>query len=109
MASDKAYIEYVNSVIRRGELYIELERVRKYLIVAETNKCLNNQERRAHIIHLTRLFRGLLSAKEARQKAIHEVRDDNGSNAENRSASPTHDPRPSVSVGDVLEEKVARR
>lgn len=66
MASDKAYAEYVSSVIRRGELYIELERVRRFLIVAETNRCLDKEEQRKHIAHLTRLFRSLLAAKEAR-------------------------------------------
>ena len=66
MASDKSYAEYVSSVIRRGELYLEIERTRQYMIVAETNRCLDKEERRKHIIHLTRLFRSLLAAKEAR-------------------------------------------
>ena len=66
MASDKAYVDYVNSVIRRGELYLELERVRRFLVVAETNRCLDKEEQRAHVIHLTRLFRSLLAARDAR-------------------------------------------
>jgi hypothetical protein len=104
-----SYRYYVQAVVLRGELYIELERIRRLLVHHESNPHPNRADHTKNIQTLTGMFRALLSAKETRQEVVQNVRQDNRRNTENRSASPTHDARPRVCVGDVLEEKVAGR
>jgi hypothetical protein len=101
------YKTYIAEVIRRGELYIEIERVRQLLVLSEKHRSPDPEKYRARINHLNSLFRALLSAKEARKEVVHNVGNDNGGGTENRGASPTYDPRPSVRVGDILEKEVA--
>jgi hypothetical protein len=74
------YHHYVNSVIRRGELYLEIERIRQLLVLAEQRPVSNRAEQIEHVKYLTGMFRALLSAKDARQKVVNNVGKDDGGN-----------------------------
>ena len=67
------YKKWVHGVIARGELYIELERVRQLLILAEQRKRPNRDEQLAYVKNLSYMFKALLLAKDARQEAVHKV------------------------------------
>ena len=58
---------------------------------------------------MTEIFKALLSAKEAREKCIQQIREDNRRRAEDRSPSPTHNTSGGVGVWNVLKQKVAWR
>lgn len=60
------YSQYINSVIQRGELYLEMERVRQLLILTEQRPRENREEQRARVVHFSRMFKALLAARDAR-------------------------------------------
>ncbi len=57
---------YVADVLSRGELYIELERVRNMLVRMHEHPVPNRENQRELVSHATKLFQGLLAAKAAR-------------------------------------------
>lgn len=57
---------YIEDVLRRGELYLELERVRQILIRIHKAPLPTRAEQREVVVHATKLFQALLRAKEAR-------------------------------------------
>jgi hypothetical protein len=57
---------YIEDVLRRGELYIEIERIRHLLIRIHKAPLPNRAEQREVVVHATKLFQALLRAKEAR-------------------------------------------
>lgn len=62
--------QYVVNTIRRGELYIEIERMRQVLLRIH-KKPLDTKEAQQHAVsHASRLFKALLAAKEARQTTL---------------------------------------
>jgi hypothetical protein len=80
-------------------------------------RCLLDAHRRPHpnketqaerVRQLTFWFQAELT-KKASQEAIEKMSDNNGSAAENASASPADNTRAGVGVGDVLKEKVTGR
>ena len=94
---------YVNSVIRRGELYLEIERIRKLLILAEERPLADHKKQTEHIKYLTKMFRALLLAKDARQKVVQNVGEDNSGSTQNSSTSPTDDSGAGICVRYVLQ------
>ncbi len=100
----ESHYYYVNSVMRRGELYIELERIRKLLILAEERPLADPQEQSKNVKYLTGMFRALLLAKDARQKVVQDVRQDNSSGTQNGSTSPAHDAGAGVGIRYILQE-----
>lgn len=62
--------DYIQSVLQRGELYLEIERIRNLMVGAHrypgTDKAL--QQERIH--KLTEIFKALLAARDARQKTM---------------------------------------
>ena len=67
MFSQQAIDAYVHDVIRRNELYLELERVRQVLVDYEQHPCQDRAEQVLRIQKLTQMFRALLLAKQLRQ------------------------------------------
>lgn len=58
--------QYIADIIARGELYLEIERIRQLLVrLNHTPK-----ENREDIFHAERIFKALLRAKEARAAII---------------------------------------
>lgn len=64
---------YVDEVVARGELYLELERIRRLLVSAEIHRFPNREDQATNVQNLTRIFRALLLAKEIRQETIQNV------------------------------------
>lgn len=64
------YHYYVSSVIARGELYLELERVRRLLVLAEERPSLRRQDQIEHVKNLSGMFRALLAAKDMRVSTL---------------------------------------
>ena len=99
-----AYQSYVETVLSNGDLYYELERIRRLLISAESVQ--TRGERAMNVSILTQMFRALLLAKEARQEVVQYVRQDNGGSSENGSPGPAHNTLTSVRIGNVLQKQV---
>lgn len=99
----ESHYYYVNSVMRRGELYLEIERIRKLLVLAEERPLADHQEQIKNVKYLTSMFRALLLAKDARQKVVQDVRQDNRGSAQNGSTSPTDNTGAGICVRYVLE------
>lgn len=96
---------YVDGVVARGELYIELVRIQKLLLGAHQ---VPRPDRDA-VSRLTQIFKALLSAKQLREEAIHNIRNHNGGGAQNSGARVADHTTPSVRVGNILQEDVAGR
>jgi hypothetical protein len=95
---------YVDGVVARGELYLELVRIQKLMIQAHQVP----RPDREIVAHLTQLFKALLSAKQLREEAVHYIGDHNGSHAQNGSPGVAHHTTPRVGVGNILQENVPR-
>lgn len=105
---DSHYKAYVDSILRRGELYYELARIRRLLVHHESHPLPNREDHAKNIRVLTAMFKALLLTKETRQEVVQNVCQDNCGDTENGSPCPTDDSRSCVRVGDVLKEKIAR-
>jgi hypothetical protein len=68
---------YVRTVLEQGTLDLEIYRIRQLMIGAEHNRHSDRRHHAHNVSMLTAVFKALLSAKEARQKGIQEVREDN--------------------------------
>ena len=101
-----AYQSYVEAVLSKGELYYELERIRRLLISAESVK--TRTEREVNVRILTQMFRSLLLAKEACQEVVEYVREHNSGSSENGGSGPAYHTLTGVRVGNVLQKQVAR-
>lgn len=72
---------YVADIIKRGELYLEIERVRKVLVGLYEHPHADKNVQRHNIAHMELIFKNLLLAKEARQEVVQNIGDDNRGNA----------------------------
>lgn len=100
---------YVEQVLDEHRLDDELIRI-EHLLLGLTKQPHPDKAIQARKIQLmTQIFKALLSAKEARQKCIQQIREDNRRCAENRCASPTYNAPRGVGVWNVLKQKVPWR
>lgn len=58
--------EYVNDVIRRGELYLEIERIQQLLIGMHKHPIPDRESQHKTVSRMDKIFKSLLAAKEAR-------------------------------------------
>ncbi len=100
---------YLNQVWEEGRLDDEILRIQNLLLgltkYPHPDKAI--QARKVQL--MTQIFKGLLSTKEAREKRIQQVREDNRRRAENGSPSPADNAPGGVGVWNVLKQKVAWR
>ena len=89
------------SIDRRIQTY------QRMLVVAHKHPHPDKDEQKRQIKLLTLKFKQLLTEK-ARQKAVHDICDDDGRDAQNTSPSQTDDTRPRVCIRDILKQKIAR-
>lgn len=99
-----ALSRYVEGVIARGELYLELTRIQGFMIAAEQTP----RRDREHVSYLTGIFRALLLAKQLREEPIQHIANHNRRNPENSGTRVADNTTPSVGVGDVLKKDVTR-
>ena len=97
--------EYITNVRNNNALDSELHRIQGLLVGAEKHPFDDKEKQQANLIGLTQIFRTLLAEK-ARQKIIQEVRQDYASDTQYTSTRPAHDPTRSVSIWNVLKEKI---
>ena len=101
--------EYIERVLDEHRLDEELLRVEN-LLLGLTKNPHPDKAIQAQKVHLmTQVFKSLLSAKEAREKCIQQIREDHRRSAENRSARPADNTPGRVGVWHVLKQKVAWR
>lgn len=100
---------YVERVVEEHRLDDEILRIQHLLIGLTKNPYVVKeiQDRKVHLMN--QVFKALLSAKEAREKAIQEVRENNSRSTENRSPSPADNTSRGIGVWNVLKQKVAGR
>jgi hypothetical protein len=100
------YIERVLDEHRLGDEILRIQNVRLGLTkYPHPDKAV--QTRKVQVV--TEIFKALLSAKEAREKAIQEVRENYGGGSENGSASPADNTPRRIGVWNVLKQKVPWR
>ena len=58
--------EYIHSVLQRGELYLEIERIRSLMVGAHRYPGTDKAEHRERIHKLTEIFHALLAVRDAR-------------------------------------------
>jgi hypothetical protein len=95
---------YVNNVVARGELYIEMVRIQKLMIQAHQVP----RPDREMVAHLTQLFKALLLAKQLREEAIYHVGNHNCGHAQDGSPGVAHHTASGVRIGNVLQENMPR-
>ena len=61
---------YIEDVIKRGELYLEITRVQQLLARLHASPIGNKEAQRMNVAHADKLFKALLAAKEARQSTL---------------------------------------
>lgn len=83
------------SIDRRIETY------RRLLAAAHMNPHPEKEEQNRQLTMLTHMFT-LLLAQKAREKAVHDICDDDGCNTQYTRSSQTDDSRPRICIGDIL-------
>ena len=68
---------YIRAVLAQGTLDLEIYRIRQLMIGAERNRHSDRSHHARNVSVLTAIFKALLSAKEARQKGIQEIGENN--------------------------------
>lgn len=62
--------QYIANTLRRGELYLEIERMRQVLVRIHKNPLETKEAQQTAVGHASKLFKALLAAKEARQNTV---------------------------------------
>jgi hypothetical protein len=100
---------YLNQVWEEGRLDDEILRIQNLLLgltkYPHPDKAI--QARKVQL--MTQIFKGLLSTKEAREKRIQQIRQDNSCSPQYGSTRPAHDPTRRVGVWNILKKKVTGR
>ena len=58
--------QYISDVLRRGELYLEIERIRQLLVGMHKHPMPTREGQRELVARTTKIFQALLAAKQAR-------------------------------------------
>ena len=97
---------YLNQVFEEGRLDDEILRIQNLLLgltkYPHPDKAI--QARKVQL--MTQIFKGLLSTKDAREKRVEQIRENNCRSAQNCSTRPAHDPTRGVGIWHVLKQKV---
>ena len=59
--------KYIEDVLRRGELYLEIERIRQLMVGMHKNPIPNREGQRELVSRMTKIFQALLRARDARR------------------------------------------
>lgn len=100
---------YLDQVWEEGRLDDEIIRVQELLVGATKIPDPDRAKQAQRIWMLTYAFKGLLSTKEAREKRIQQIRQDNSCSPQYGSTRPAHDPTRRVGVWNILKKKVTGR
>ena len=100
---------YLDQVWDEGRLDDEIIRVQELLVGATKFPDPDRAKQAQRIWMLTYAFKGLLSTKDAREKVVQQVRQNNSSRPQYGSTRPAHDPTRRVGVWNILKQKVAWR
>ena len=100
---------YVECVLDEGNLDDEILHIRRLLVGLAKHPHPDRGVQAYKVHNMTAVFKALLSAKEAREKCVQQVRQDNRGNAENGSPSPADNSSGGVGVWNVLKQKVTGR
>lgn len=100
---------YIERVLDEHRLDDEILRIQHLMQGAVKQPLSDKAHQLRRVALLTEVFKALLSAKEAREKAIQQVREDHRRSAENCSASPADNASGRVGVWNVLKQKVPGR
>jgi hypothetical protein len=68
---------YIHTVLAQGTLHLEIYRIRQLMVGAEQHPHANKAHHARNVSVLTAIFKALLSAKEAREKGVQEVGENN--------------------------------
>jgi hypothetical protein len=100
---------YIEQVLDEHRLEEELLRIENLLLGLTKNPHPDRAVQAHKVRIMTQVFKALLSAKEAREKCIQQIREDNRRSAEDSSPRPADNTPGRVGVWHVLKQKVAWR
>jgi len=100
---------YIERVLDEHRLDDEILRIQHLMVGLTKQPCPDKAVQTRKVQLMTQIFRALLSAKEAREKCIQQIREDYRRSPENGSASPADNSSGRVGVWNVLKQKVAGR
>lgn len=100
---------YVECVLEEGNLDDEILHIRRLLVGLAKYPHPDKGIQASKVHQMTDIFKALLLAKEAREKCVQQVRQDNRSNPENGSPSPANNSSGGIGVWNVLKQKVTGR
>jgi hypothetical protein len=98
---------YLERVLDEHRLEDEILRIQNVLLGLTKNPYPDKAIQARKVQLVTQIFKALLSAKEAREKCIQQIREDNRRRAENCSPSPADNTPRRVGVWHVLKQKIA--
>lgn len=100
---------YIERVLDEHRLDEEILRIENLLVglTKQPHPDKGIQARKVHLMN--QIFKALLSAKEAREKCIQQIRQNNSGSAENGSPRPADNTPRRVGVWNVLKQKVTGR
>lgn len=84
-----------------------IQSCQRMLVIAHKFPLPDKASQKHQIKKLTLMFKALLAQK-ASQEAVNNIRKNHSSNTQNTSPSQTDDPRPRISIRDILKKKIAR-
>lgn len=61
---------YIEDILRRGELYLEIERIRQILVGMHKYPIPSRERQRELVSQTTKIFQALLRARDARRNTI---------------------------------------
>lgn len=100
---------YIERVLDEHRLDDEILRIENLLVGLTKHPHPDKAIQARKVQLMNQIFKALLSAKEAREKCIQQIRQDNSSRPENGSASPADNTPRRVGVWNVLKKKVPWR
>lgn len=100
---------YLDRVLEEGRLDDEILRIQHLMIGLTKLPCPDKAIQARKVQLMNQLFKALLSTKEAREKCIQQIREDNRRSAENGSAGPADNAPGRIGVWNVLKQKVTGR
>lgn len=100
---------YIERVLDEHRLDDEILRIQNLLLGLTKHPHPDKTVQARKVQLMTQIFKALLSAKEAREKCIQQIRQDNSGGTENGSPSPADNTPRRVGVWNVLKQKVPWR
>jgi len=101
--SQQQIVAYLSDVLELNVLDEEIARIQRVMV--EVTKQKDDPRQRIHTVHITQVFRALLTEK-AREEVVQNMGDHYSGGSENSGSGPAYNPTRSVRIRHILEQQV---